>query len=771
MDQIKTDSGSATPNDHRPFTKTTSTTSAAKKVQSPGHEGPHEDFGHLGTERTLELIRSRFYWPRMAEDVRRKCETCARCVQRKTLPTRAAYLKNITSNKPLELVCIDFLSVEVDKRNVGNILVVTDHFTRYAQAYPTRDQRATTVARVLWDKYFSVYGFPARIHSDQGRDFESHLLKEVLKIAGIKKSRTTPYHPQGDPQPERFNRTLLDMLGTLRPEQKATWSQHVAFLVHAYNATKNDATGVTPYLLMFGREPRLPIDLCFGVSEDGDSYETHQQYVSRLREKLWDAYRLATAAARKNADRNKHRYDARVRSQELQPGDRVLLRNLGIAGKHKIADRWKAIPYLVMEKLGDLPVYKIKPEDGPGQIKTVHRNLLLPVGELVSTPCEMGHGRAAGQNRGARPKPPSNTDSGPRAANLPLFCTSESESEEEDTTLVYPGMETRFQSRSAEPNESFPSSALNPMAELFRPLSDTPVLLMRPPCDDTHRLLDNGDRQVEDVLGTLDPPALELGVQGPTPVAEGPSREASPSVTQEDVPLTSATEILNRRDRVIRPVEDSWQLEWGDRIYFSHATVRQAGVTTLFSPDLWPEVLGVAEAMLGRLLHLRVLMEGLVVNLINVYAPTSGPERLQFYQRASTFLATLDSHECLVLGGDFNTTLEEQDRSGTEQSPAATDTLWEIVEHHSLVDIWRDHHPDDTSTFTFVWVEAHRSSHSWLDRIYLSRFHLSRAHSSSIRLAPFSDHHLATVTASLCVERPGPAYWHFNNSLLEDVGF
>ncbi|CAM2106918.1 unnamed protein product [Caretta caretta] len=147
-----------------------------------------------------------------------------------------------------------------------------------------------------------------------------------------------------------------------------------------------------------------------------------------------------------------------------------------------------------------------------------------------------------------------------------------------------------------------------------------------------------------------------------------------------------------------------------------------------------------------------------------------GLERLQFYQRASAFLGTLDSHECLVLGGDFNTTLEEQDRSGTEQSPAAADTLQEIVEHHSLVDIWCEHHPDDTSTFTFVRVEAHRSSHR-LDRIYLSRFHLSRVHSSSIRLAPFSDHHLATVTASLCAERPGLAYWHFNNSLLEDDGF
>ncbi|CAM2107094.1 unnamed protein product [Caretta caretta] len=171
--------------------------------------------------------------------------------------------------------------------------------------------------------------------------------------------------------------------------------------------------------------------------------------------------------------------------------------------------------------------------------------------------------------------------------------------------------------------------------------------------------------------------------------------------------------------------KDNWRLEWGDRVYFRHSTVRQAGVATLFSPDLRPEVLGVVKAVQSSLLQLWVHIEGLVVNLVNVYAPTSGPERLQFYQQASAFLGTLDSHEYLVLGGDFNTILEEQDGSGTEQCPAAADTLREIVEHHSLVDIWCDHHPDDTSTFTFVRVEAHRSSHSRLDSIYLSRFHLS----------------------------------------------
>ncbi|CAM2097434.1 unnamed protein product [Caretta caretta] len=217
--------------------------------------------------------------------------------------------------------------------------------------------------------------------------------------------------------------------------------------------------------------------------------------------------------------------------------------------------------------------------------------------------------------------------------------------------------------------------------------------------------------------------------------------------------------------------EDSWRLEWGDRVYFSHFMIQQAGVATLFSTDLQPKVLGVTKAMPGHLLHLRVRMEGLVINLINIYAPTMSLKRPQFYQRVSAFLSTLDSQECLVLEGDYNTTLEEQDHSGAELSLAAANILQEIVEHHFLVDVWCDHHPDDTSSFTFVRVEGHRSHHYRLDCIYLSRFHLSRAHSSNIRLAPFSDNHLATITASLRAERPGPAYCHFNNTLVEDEGF
>lgn len=354
-----------------------------KQFQSFVLKSLHDNNGHLGVDKTYALVCDRFFWPCMKLEVDTYCKTCERCIKRKTLPQRAAPLSHIRSSGPMDLVCIDFLSIEPDSRNVCNVLVVTDHFTRYAQAFPTKDQRATTVAKTLWEKYFIHYGLPTRVHSDQGRDFESQLVKEMLTMLGVKKSRTTPYHPQGDPQPERFNRTLLNMLGTLEPSQKSKWSQHIAHLVHAYNCTPNEATGYSPYFLMYGREARLPIDVCFGVSADGTSTTSYLKYVSKMKQDLQAAYQLAQAASAKMNQGNKERYDQKVRYHNLNPGDRVLLRNLGLKGKQKLADRWSANPYVVESQMSDLPVYRLKPADGSGPIKVMHRNHLLPLGQEV----------------------------------------------------------------------------------------------------------------------------------------------------------------------------------------------------------------------------------------------------------------------------------------------------------------------------------------------------------------------------------------------------
>ena len=344
----------------------------------------HNDLGHMGIERTVALAKNRFYWPKMAEEIEDWIKHCVRCLARKTLPKTAAPLHNIVTKGPMELVCMDFLSLEQDKSGKKSILVVTDHFTRYAQAFATRDQTAGTVAKVLWEEYFQHYGLPKRLHSDQGPEFEGKVIHYLTNMLGIKKSRTTPYHPQGDPQPERFNRTLLNLLGTLEVEQKATWSRRIGALVHAYNCTKHDSTGFSPYYLMFGREARLPIDLCFGVGPDNYTNADHSKYVAGLRENLHEAYQLAAREASKRATANKRRYDGHVRGSELQTGDRVLVRQLSLRGKNKLADRWNPNPYVVDEKYQDLPVYKLTPEEGNGPGKTLHRNHLLPVGYLTS---------------------------------------------------------------------------------------------------------------------------------------------------------------------------------------------------------------------------------------------------------------------------------------------------------------------------------------------------------------------------------------------------
>ncbi|XP_055017481.1 LOW QUALITY PROTEIN: uncharacterized protein LOC129411251 [Boleophthalmus pectinirostris] len=280
-----------------------------------------------------------------------------------------------------ELVCMDYLSLEPDNRDIQNILVITDHFTRFAVAVPTKDQKARTIAKALWENFLIYYGFPSRLHSDQGRDFESHTIKELCSLIGADKVRTTPYHPQGNPV-ERFNRTLISMLGTLEEKDKHHWRDFVKPVVHAYNCTRNDSTGYSPYELMFGRQPTLPVDLILGLKPPTETHTTHSDYVQSLRQRLKESYALAAENSRKSGERNKLRFDAKVKTAELAEGDRVLVRNVNIRGKHKLADKWERTIHVVVRRIDGGPVYVVKPETGRGPQRTLHRDLLLPCGFL-----------------------------------------------------------------------------------------------------------------------------------------------------------------------------------------------------------------------------------------------------------------------------------------------------------------------------------------------------------------------------------------------------
>ena len=316
----------------------------------------------------------------MQEEATQHVLKCSRCLRRKT-PPQVAPLQPILVTQPLELVHMDYLSLEPSKGNIENVLVITDHFTRYALAYPSKTQSAQATARILWDNFICHYGFPEKFISDQGRNFESDLIRELCKIAGVKKVHTTPYHPQGNGQCERFNSTLCNMLGTLSEEEKSDWKSHLGCMTHAYNCTKHASTTYSPYYLMFGRHPRLPIDVEFGLNKPNCSDNSSKsRYIQKLRRRLNYAFQKASKYSDQQASKYKHSYDKSVKGPQLHENDLVLVKIVAHKGRHKLQDRWEPEEYVVIDQpIAGTPVYKVKPVNGDN-VRTLHRNLLLPLG-------------------------------------------------------------------------------------------------------------------------------------------------------------------------------------------------------------------------------------------------------------------------------------------------------------------------------------------------------------------------------------------------------
>ncbi|KAG1956922.1 interleukin-1 receptor accessory protein-like 1-A [Pimephales promelas] len=337
----------------------------------------HQGHGHQGVERTTELVRQRFYWPRLTSDVAKWCRECERCqVAKDTQPVARSFMGHLLASRPNEILAIDFTLLEPSRSGLESVLVMTDVFTKYTLAIPTRDQRAETVARTLVAEWFYKFGVPGRIHSDQGRSFESALIQQLCSLYQVEKSRTTPYHPAGNGQCERFNRTLHNLLRTLPLSRKTDWVSALPQVLFCYNTTPHQATGESPYFLMFGQEPRLPIDFLLGRSQEMRS-GTVNEWVLEHQTRLLVAFEGAQEHLKVAADRRRKQHDLHVRDAPLGEGQLVYLRDYGARGRHKIQDLWSPVVYQVVgaPQAGG-SVYTIAPVDDLDRVKRVHRSLL-----------------------------------------------------------------------------------------------------------------------------------------------------------------------------------------------------------------------------------------------------------------------------------------------------------------------------------------------------------------------------------------------------------
>ena len=184
---------------------------------------------------------------------------------------------------------------------------------------------------------------------------------------------------------ERFNKTLLSMLWTMTDKQKLNWKEHVSTLTQAYNATVHESIGYSPFYLMYGRHPRLAIDAFLGLHDSDSVPKSHQKYAEQLKARMAEAYKEAGKQAARKGRKYKQYYDEKVRYAVLEPGERVLVRKVGIQGKHKLADLWEAEPCIIRSQpIPDMPVFRVEKENSAGKYKLLHRNMLLPFHGLPS---------------------------------------------------------------------------------------------------------------------------------------------------------------------------------------------------------------------------------------------------------------------------------------------------------------------------------------------------------------------------------------------------
>ena len=346
----------------------------------------HERMGHLGHERTVELCQQRFYWPHLSADVKDYIQKKCRCVANKAPNVQErAPLVPIEATHPFQMVSIDYLKLDPCKGKFEYVLMVTDHYTRFCQMYATRNKSSKSAAEKIFNEFILQFGYPEKLHHDMGPEFNSKLFAELHRLTGIRPSNTTPYHPAGDGQVERLNRTVVNMLKALPEKAKKDWKSHLPKLAFAYNSTVHKSTGYSPFYLLFGRQSTLPIDLAFQEMEVGQGVDrkTHKQFVEEWHRAMEDAKNLAKLKMEKAADYNKKAYDRKAKAVELVVGDQVLMKNVREkGGTGKLKSFWEETLFQVIEKRENIPVYKIQNLKNSSDVRQIHRNLLMKCNDL-----------------------------------------------------------------------------------------------------------------------------------------------------------------------------------------------------------------------------------------------------------------------------------------------------------------------------------------------------------------------------------------------------
>ena len=346
------------------------------EILTAAHDEPLA--GHFAERRTKERVRPHYFWYGLTSDIRRWCASCDVCGGRKSKPTRAHHpMQREVVSEPLQRVAIDILGPIDPPTSRGNryVLVVVDYLTKWSEAFAMPDQTTKEINKHLVGDFICRMGIPVQLHSDQGRQFESQVFQEMCQLLGIRKTRTTPLHPQSDGQTERMNRTLLDVLAKLTRDNRTNWDEHLCYAMAAYRSSVHATTGETPNRLMLGREVNTPISLLAPPAPDTVQ---RTDWVESLHEKFRDTHERVVEVTGRQQQAGKFQADLKQKGYNFDEGSLVWLYDpkpkKGISPKLD-AKRW-AGPFRVIKRISQC-VYCVR-RDGDRKGRVVNVDRLAP---------------------------------------------------------------------------------------------------------------------------------------------------------------------------------------------------------------------------------------------------------------------------------------------------------------------------------------------------------------------------------------------------------
>lgn len=284
------------------------------------------DSTHFGIRRTISYLSKSFYWPNFQKEVTNYVKACHSCqLGKKCVVPKFALQPIETNQEPFTRLIIDCVG-PLPRTKAGNqyILTIMCSTTRFVEGFPLRNIRTTTILKCLM-KYFTLFGVPEIISSDQGTNFSAKVFQETMKSLGIKHDFSTPYHPETQGALERFHRTLKNLLRSFCISNTKDWDENLSQVLFSTRLMKNNSTGFSPFDLVFGHKVRGPLELIKYRFLKPEKFPNTLRYVLDFQTRLHDLLSSAKVNVLKAQADMKLSHDKKTKVRSFNVGDKVLV--------------------------------------------------------------------------------------------------------------------------------------------------------------------------------------------------------------------------------------------------------------------------------------------------------------------------------------------------------------------------------------------------------------------------------------------------------------